>query len=313
MSREVESLLLIAWALLDDKQWTKAGAAVTVTAVEQVTDDLVLREPTLPEPAAWEASVPLAAALFGETVAALRSAANVADLGTRVRGKARTWQGPVADLLVSLRAHAADLGISESSPRLVTARTAHELLTKLANEHDDVVLVQVLFEFPTPAEPQALAKSMSSAAAVHTALQGLLWSMIEALRGISPQDPRHVQAAAALTQLSEAASAEELHAALGAALRKAVDTASAILAAAGPVPVPVPVSAAEPVPPSPPLPPVGPAVPGPAGDAGVLPASHVNDVPLDGIEGTFDEAMRQARAALAQHPGRRLNVRWWLE
>lgn len=310
MAREVESLLLIAWALLDDKQWTKAGAAITVTAVEQVTDDLVLREPTLPEPAAWEAAVPRAAALFGETVAALRSAANVADLGTRVRAKARTWQGPVADLLGSLRAHADDLGISESSPRLVTARTAHELLTRLANEHDDVVLVQVLFEFPAPAEPQALAKSMSSAAAVHTALQGLLWSMIEALRGISPADPRHAQAAAALTQLSEAASAEELHAALGAALRNAVDSASAILA--GPGPGPVPPVVPPPVVPPPIIPAPVVAQPGP-GPVGVLPANHVNDVPLDGIEKTFDEAMRQASAALAQHPGRRLHVHWWLE
>jgi len=35
-------------------------------------------------------------------------------------------------------------------------------------------------------------------------------------------------------------------------------------------------------------------------------------VPLAGIDDAFADAMQAARAALQQHPDRRLRVRWWL-
>ena len=45
----------------------------------------------------------------------------------------------------------------------------------------------------------------------------------------------------------------------------------------------------------------------------MLPAKHVNDVPLDGIDDAFASAMNEARTALEKHPGSKLNVKWWLE
>lgn len=303
MAREVESLLLVAWALLDDKQWAKAGASITVGTVEQVTDDLVLREPTLPEADAWEAAVPRAAELFGVTVANLRSAANVAALGTGVRARARELQPASVDLVTVLHEHAAQLGISDDSPRVLSARLGKDLLSRLANENDDVVLVQTLFELALPAEPQSLAKSMTSAAAVAAALRGLMWPMLDSVGAIDPTDVRRADVDALQSALSASAAAEELHAALGPALRIAVERASQVLAGPPPPPGTTPPSSG-PTPPDPPAPPPAP---------GDLPARHVNDVPLDGLDDVFTEAMREARAALEQHPGRTLNVRWWLE
>lgn len=294
MTREVENLLLLSWALLDDKQWAKAGATITVTGVEQVTDDLVLREPTLPDPDVWDIAVPRAAALFGVTVANLRSAANVAALGAGVRARARELQQGSADLVVVLDQHAQQLGITDQSPRMVSARLGKELLARLANETDDVVLVQTLFELAIPDEPQALAKSMTSAATVVTALRGLMWTMLDSVRAIDRADPRRAEVDQAIAALTETATAEEHHSPLAPALRAAVERASQILAN---------------VPPPPPPPP-GPTPPGPTPG---LPARTVDDVSLEGIDDAFTDAMREARSALERHPGRTLKFRWWLE
>ncbi|MDA2987426.1 MAG: hypothetical protein O2789_06805, partial [Actinomycetota bacterium] len=101
------------------------------------------------------------------------------------------------------------------------------------------------------------------------------------------EDPRHVEVDALVVTLAQTAEGEEHHAALAPALRAAVEKAGQILAVA---------------PPSPPPPPPT-----------ILPAQTVDDVPLDGIDDVFTEAMRKARAALEQNPGSKLNVRWWLE
>ena len=306
MAREVENLLLIAWALLDDKQWAKAGATVTVAGVEQVTEDLVLREPTLPDADAWEVALPRAAALFGVTVANLRSAANVATLGTGVRARARDLQQGSADLAAMLEVHMPQLGISEHAPRVLSARLGKELLARLANENDDVVLVQTLFELALPEEPQALAKSMTSASTVAGALRGLMWSMIDSVRAIDATDPRRLEVDVLIATLAQTAEAEEHHAALAPALRAAVEKAGQILAAAQTTPTPPAPTPPVPTPPSLtlPEPPTGPTS---------LPAQTVDDVPLEGIDDVFTEAMHEARAALQQNPGRRLKVRWWLE
>ena len=198
------------------------------------------------------------------------------------------------------------LGISEHAPRVLSARLGKELLARLANENDDVVLVQTLFELALPEEPQALAKSMTSASTVAGALRGLMWSMIDSVRAIDATDPRRPEVDVLIATLAQTAEAEEHHAALAPALRAAVEKAGQILAAAQTTPTPPAPTPPVPTPPSLtlPEPPTGPTS---------LPAQTVDDVPLEGIDDVFTEAMHEARAALQQNPGRRLKVRWWLE
>jgi hypothetical protein len=303
MDRNVENLLLIAWALLEDKQWSKAGATISVAAVEQVMDDLVLREPALPTVEAWDKAVPLAAALFGVTVSGLRSAANVTALGAGVRARARELQPASVDLLHQLTEHAGLLGMRMDSPRFISAQLGKELLSKVANENDDVVLVTTLCELPVPDEPQSLARSMTSAGTVTASLSGLMWSMLKSAAGIGTEDPRRADVDQLFAALATAANAQELHNSLGPALTQAVSRAGKILAAGGLGDTPV-----NPRPPENPVPPL----PAPPADT-VLPALHVNDVTLDGIDEVFGEALAQARSALKENPDCKLNVHWWLE
>jgi hypothetical protein len=309
MTRDVENLVLIAWALLDDKQWTKSGATVTVTAVEQVTDDLVLREPTLPEQPAWEVAVPRAAALFGVTVAHLRSAANLATLAGGVRARAQALQASASDLVAQLEVHRDVLALEEGSPRLATARLGRDLLGQLARETDDVVLVQALTDLPLPREPQSLAKSMASSGSVATALRAQMWPLLLSLRDIGEADPRRAEATSVLATLAEAAAAEELHQPLEPALQAAVGAASRTLSssgggAAGPRDGGQSSGSGATS--------AGTDAGGGAGSEAAV-AGHVNDITLEGIDDAFGTAMQQARAALRDHPGRSLHVRWWLE
>lgn len=293
MPREMENLVIAAWALLEDKQWTEAGAAVTVTNVQQVTDDLELRDPTLPDEALWPRAVERAAALFGVTVAPLRSAATLASLASGIRSRARELNPAAGSLVVELTRHAAELGLNENSPRLVSARSGAELLDRLAVESDDVVLVDILAQAALPAEPQPLAKSMSSAASVASTLAGVQWSLLTGIRDIQPTDPRHDQAQSLLEALSAAAGKDELHAPLAPALVTASNSAASLLASG---------SVTTPAPPVPP-----PATPP------VVSAKHVDEIVLDGIDDRLEEIGRQIRTQLQAAPGRTVRIEWWLE
>ena len=293
MVRDVENLLMCSWALLDDKQWIKSGAPVTVASIEQVSGDLELREPTLPSEESWTPAVERAAALFGVTVSSLRSAANVGILASGVRGKAAALQGSAAELVAALEKHAAMLGIDGTSPRMVSANFGRDLVARLAVERDDVVLIDTLAMAPLPAEVQPLSKSLTSAAVVDAALRGAMWDLLAGMADISAADDRHEAARAVLASLAEVARANEMHASLAPALATAVRDAAEILARKPQVIAPVVDSVI--VVPDPPV------------------ERHVNDITLDGIDDRLGSVLGQARAALEAAPSKTLKVSWWLE
>ncbi len=299
LDRKVENLLAMCWALLDDKQWAKSGGTVQVTSVEQVTDDLVLRQPELPEPSSWDSARERAAALFGVTVSQYLTAANVAFMSDGVRRRAGELANACADLAALLNEHAPQLGIDASAPRMQSAFLGEELTKKLKVENNDVVLVQALAEFPVPTEVQPLAKSMTSASTVSAGMRGLVWSMIDALRALGTEDERHAQASTVLSTLAQAASMDEMHKSLTPALTDAVDMAAVLLA--GLVTPP----------PLPPVPPVGPDGRVPEPEA--LGRRTVDDIHLDGIDEIFTAELNAAKDSLRQNPGKRLHLSWWIE
>ena len=277
--RQVENLLVSAWALLDDKQWSKAGANVPVTSVEQVTDDLQLRDPALPDAALWPVAVTRAAAVFGVQVAPLRSASTLAALSAGVRNRSSESRPAAVDLVTLLETHAGLLDLGGAA-RLASAVTGRDLVVRLGVETDDVVLAHVLAETPLPDELQPLARSLSSAGQVAASLKAASWPLLDAVAAISEADTRFDESQTLLVVLRKAAQANELHDNLGSALRAAADAAAALLA--GPKPPERTVS-------------------------------HVDDIVLEGLDDQFDLLRTEVRAALEQQPGRRLHISWWLE
>lgn len=292
LTKETQNLLIAAWALLDDKEFTRHEAAVRVTALGLITDDLVLRDPRLPEPAQWEDARNCAASLFGVSVGVLLTAANVSSLCQAVRQSVRGSEAPCRELFVELQSHSATLGLTEASPRLQTAKVTQSLLTQLSRESDDMMLIGQLAGFAVPDEPQAYSRSISTAAEVLQSLRSAQWNILDSVA--ERTDPAAV---ATLVDLRQAAPKDEFHAPLAPALGQATSKVSTFLA--GPRP-PVP-------PPGP-----GPTTPVPAPQ----PTDDVNSITLVGVDDLSalgSDLESKIREAMSAQPGKTLHITWWLE
>lgn len=294
MPTEMQNLVLAAWALLDDKQWTRAGAPVSITSVEQVADNLELRQPDLPGDEIWQAALPRAGSLFGVHVSQLKSAANLIALAGGVRSRAGEVSKACADLVKALRDHVDLLGLVEDSPRLRTAVQAADLARRLSIETDDLVLVTALAETVLPSEPQAIAKSMTSAHSVNAALSQAQWGLLDSVASLAPTDPRRADADALLAALAEVAQADELHAPLAPALATASNRVAQVLVVA-PTPMPSPAPTPQPVP-----------APGPG-------VRTVDDIPLDGLDDTLATIRGKIEAELRDKPGSKAHITWRVE
>ncbi|MGB8021383.1 MAG: hypothetical protein WCF04_09170 [Candidatus Nanopelagicales bacterium] len=219
LTREMGNLIVAAFALLEDKQFQRHGAHVPVTEPAQVGDDLVLVDPRLPSAPDWERASRRAVELFGIVAGQRVTAANAGALARQLGEAASARLGPCRELVAQLERHAATLGITADSPRLATARAGMALVEGLVAATDDVARVEALAAMFVPAEPQPLAKSMSSAADVVEALRRHDWTTLDAVaRAARGGDST---AAAALAGVRQAGFAEELHASLQAQLAAA--------------------------------------------------------------------------------------------
>ena len=281
LTREAQSLLILSWALLQDKQFLQHGVSVRVHGLKDVTDGLVLADPQLPSDEQWASAQQRAAVLFGLQVPPLASAANLAVLGQGVRGKAQGWAAACARLQNALEARAQTLGLAQDSPRLVTARSAAVLVSQLAQDHDDLTTAVMLADAEMPEEAQALAKSISSADPVAKALESAQWSVLNAVAGMDTDKAR-----ACLADLRTAARLEELHAPLQPALGTATLEASQYLASNKP-PQPAP-------------------TPSPT-------AQSVDDVALGDVDAVLGQLNSQIRTAMSEQPDKKLHLKWWLE
>src|SRR5690606_2079114 len=159
-----EDLLILAWAAVEDREWVRAATPITAPGIGQLAADMGLRPAKLPSEEEWSAAVKAAQALFGAQRPPRRSAAGVTRLAGAVRAKVTEWRAPVAQVRSQLETRAALLGLDGApSDRWETTSKAHTLLDSLGKESDDTLFLQVLALMDLPAEPQPLARAMSSA------------------------------------------------------------------------------------------------------------------------------------------------------
>jgi len=171
LAPDVQDLLILSWAELHDREVRRYGGPVGQLGIGQLTADMTFRQPVLPAREEWERAVRRAESLFGVAPEPHLSAAALERLGRRVREKARSALPAVSDLEHTLHQHRDLLGLTDASPRMASARRARELVDALAAARDDLQTVQVLAAVDLPREPQALARSIATAAAVAAALK----------------------------------------------------------------------------------------------------------------------------------------------
>ncbi|WP_354500698.1 hypothetical protein [Mycetocola sp. 2940] len=180
--KEVQNTLILAWALITDREWVRDETVLSTTpSLEQVPDELVLRPAGLPTESDWMAANERAKALFNLRGEAHLYSTAVRRLGVAISDKARTMREAAAELVKQYELHAAFLGLDASSPtsRLATARRTFDAVQRLGNERTALIAVEQLAVVEL-GDLTAAGRSLQSAGEVARALQGADWGMLSA-------------------------------------------------------------------------------------------------------------------------------------
>lgn len=184
LDTRVANLVIATYAELSRRAWVRAGRVVEPPAtVDEVRDDMLLRQQRLPGSEEWKVAVERAAVLFGELLDARvispRSMARFA----RITSKADQLRAPAADLLAVLESSLGRLGVPEQplSPRRHTAETAVRLLDALRRAGAPAELVEALAAAAIDLPLITLSKSLSSAAHVAEVVRNTDWQVLDQL------------------------------------------------------------------------------------------------------------------------------------
>ncbi len=206
LPREVQNLLILVFA----EQTGKAlvGLRADGASIEQIDDDLELRDQKLPSQSAWKAARDRAAKLFGIALGRdFVSAHNVASLAAELGEKARQHREDANLLLPELKKRSELLGWNQSSARLKTAAEALRVVEQLLDSPDSDRLDALAgFSFAVPLE--SIGTSLSRAGSVRAVLkEPNSWDFVDLVRGL--EDGRHDQAMKAIESLRSAFEGDE--------------------------------------------------------------------------------------------------------
>ena len=310
---EAQNLIILTFAGQTNRSFVK-GNAPYPAGIDQMADDLELREQTLPEAGDWETACKRAAALFGLTIPTSRNASNVAKLVEDVKAKTRETREVMVSLVRILDEKSALFPSGSDNHRLQTARSALALLAGLLSAEDAAVvttLARATVETSEVAMRQTLAKARELDEAVRTGA----WEIFETMKALT--DARQAAANAIVAKVSETLAADEHAIGLKAALDDQCSKAVRLLIVAPPPP-PLPSPLSPPVPLSPTAqPPASPAPQLPLAEPankGAKPAVVVQE------SAAADLASAQALALLDDLHARldsdadlRLSISWRLE
>lgn len=231
MTKAAEDLLILAWAAMTDRIFTRLGSSVSNPSIGSLVPEMVLHEPMLPTEDEWNVAVARAKALFGVGSNEYHLSNSAVERLGQFATKVNEFKPGVLRLAEVLSEHASVLGLNESSPRLVSAGRAVDLFVAIGRVDTALDRVRTLAEFELPSELPALGKSIASAPAVAAAIEGSQWTLIDQLPSLGGHE-----AAAALTELRSAAAHEEMHVELKPALVAAAERVTQILVARRPTP-----------------------------------------------------------------------------
>ncbi|MEU9958593.1 phage resistance protein [Streptomyces sp. NPDC050982] len=207
----VGNLVIACFAEMTDRVWTRHGGIVDpAPELNQISDDLVLREQRLPDQECWDRARARAMDLFGINQPPLRRGRLVGMFVRQLSDDARRYRDAATDLVTELEEHAAQLGIdpNATSGRLHTARMAVDLLEGLGSRSGSVEIVEHLADADLGGPAQRAGRSIKSAARVVEALRKAPWDNFKLVAGVG--GPYTVEANDLFAKLRGAAQADEM-------------------------------------------------------------------------------------------------------
>ncbi|MGH3417563.1 MAG: PglY protein, partial [Actinocrinis sp.] len=190
---------------------------------ERIEPGYALRTQALPGEQEFAAALGKAASLFGTRTAPSRNNRNTSLLAKDVRDKAKRAEPEVNALRDSLRAatHSKALGLTADAPRLAAVDAAVDLIAKIMRHDADTPLVRQVAALDYPISDHVLAKTITSATEVYTALDRTQWPIVESVREMAKRDDDLGEQARSLAgRLTETANSDEFTRPLAGALRE---------------------------------------------------------------------------------------------
>ncbi|WP_199044191.1 hypothetical protein [Glycomyces salinus] len=253
---ELVDLLVVCYAIQDDRTWLHGGVTVEAPKPGQLADEMRLRRQPLPPRDAFETAHDRACGFLEAEARPVYKSNSVASIARQVRDMIHRHRDDVVALADGLAAHADTLGLDETSPRMVTARQMAALFTDLDDQRgDDNELIEHLAAAALDRSESFYKKSIQHAAELNRMLHGEQdrWLSLDGLAARTAPE-----AAEILRGLREIAVLEEHKKALEPALRNAFTAAARYMVRANtpttppaktdPEPVPTPSDTPAPVP-----------------------------------------------------------------
>jgi hypothetical protein len=214
---EVEDLVILAWAALQQRAWFQFGSPIQPTPKPgQVRPGMELRPEPLPQPAEWKMATSRAEQVFGAHINPYLTASGVTELAEYLSENATERAEIAARLFIALGEAYQHLNLALDQPgRHRTARACATLAETLRRAPDRLTRIRALAQAEFPGTEAAAAKSLSQAARVAAALGEFHWERLAPLRAAAERDDERGRSAKAiLDRLAKAVAADEFAEAL---------------------------------------------------------------------------------------------------
>ena len=249
LERVIQNLIMMTFALQTSRSFYLHGGPVE-PQLENLDDEMELREQRLPSEVIWTEAVKRSGALLGVAVSPLLNAQNVAKLVNEVAKIARECRGEVERLRGQLRLRMQAFGIEDrEAHRYQTVEAALALLVEIQAGEGDAVIAALAKAVIATSET-AMGQAIKGARQMADALQNAEWTLFEKIRALA--EPYKTRAEGIGSLVVNALRHDEHVTPLAATLRQAQMEAIDLLAAAATQqasPAPKPSQ-----PPAPPLP-----------------------------------------------------------
>ncbi|MCI0393078.1 MAG: phage resistance protein [Acidobacteria bacterium] len=232
LPRELQNLVILSFAAHTNRSFALHDGPFLPT-VENLPDELTLREQQLPAQTDWDAATARGAAIFGVTASQLLNATNLAKFIADIRKigeSAKTNCDRLVERLQRLTASPLFAGMPAQtvSSRLQTARATKALIDSLSRASENQ-FVETLARAEIITTEAAMGTSLKSAPEVLATLEQADgdWQIFEALRAID--DQRRAAAHLILDSLKTAFQSDELAVKLNPAMKDAKGRAARLL------------------------------------------------------------------------------------
>ncbi|CAM5543666.1 hypothetical protein GCM10010329_27530 [Streptomyces spiroverticillatus] len=186
LDKNITSLIIATYALLDDRTWVHQMTPVPAPELERIGTGFGLRAVELPTEEQFATARTRAGAIFGVSAQPVLFARNVAALETDVRAILKAHETAVGGVRRSLDKHGADLGVTgPEADRMRSMRAAADLLARLARTGDGTALVKELAAVLYDVTDRELGAAIKQAPEVLAALDATNWSLLQSIRGFA--------------------------------------------------------------------------------------------------------------------------------